>query len=76
MATDELKQAEARITELEFQLAHQQKMVDELNGVLVGHTQQILRMERNILRLEEQIKIVREQRKEAFDPGLEKPPHY
>ncbi len=76
MATDELKQAEARITELEFQLAHQQKMVDELNGVLVGHTQQILRMERTILRLEEQIKIVREQRKEAFDPGLEKPPHY
>ncbi|MCC6509905.1 MAG: SlyX family protein [Pirellulaceae bacterium] len=67
---------EKRLTELEFQFAHQQRLYEQLNQVVVEHTQQILRLERTNLRLEDQIKILREQRKEAFDPGLEKPPHY
>jgi uncharacterized coiled-coil protein SlyX len=65
-----------RITELEFQLAHQQRLCEQLDEVIVEHTQQIMRMERVILRLEDQLKLLREQRKEAFDPGIEKPPHY
>lgn len=65
-----------RVTELEFQLAHQQRLCEQLNEVVIEHTQQLLGMERVILRLEEQLKVLREQRKETFDPGIEKPPHY
>ena len=67
---------ESRVTELEIQLAHQQRICEQLNEVVVEHTQQMMRYERVILRLEEQIKLVREQRKEQFDPREEKPPHY
>ncbi len=67
---------EARITELEIQLAHHQRLCEQLNQVLVDHTQQIMRLERTIVRLEDQIRTIREQRKEIFDPQLEKPPHY
>ncbi|MGN6546086.1 MAG: SlyX family protein [Aureliella sp.] len=73
---DEQQSLAKRITELEFQLAHHQRLCEQLNEVVVGHTQQLLRMERAMARLEEQLKLVREQRKEAFDPGIEKPPHY
>lgn len=65
-----------RITELECQLAHQQRLCEQLDEVVTKHTQQLMRFERVILRLEEQLKTLREQRKETFDPGLEKPPHY
>jgi uncharacterized coiled-coil protein SlyX len=68
--------ADKRISELEFQLAHHQRLSEQLNEVVVAHTQQIMRLERALLRCEDQIKTLREQRKEAFDPGLEKPPHY
>ena len=70
------KNEQERIDELEFQLAHHQRLGEQLNEVVTEHTQQILRMERLILRLEDQIKTVRDQRKEPFDPGIEKPPHY
>ena len=73
---DPHRSVESRITELEIQLAHQQRVCEQLNEVVVEHTQQIMRYERVILRLEEQIKLVREQRKEQFDPREEKPPHY
>ena len=73
---DQEQTSAQRITELEFQLAHHQRLCEQLNEVVVQHTQQFLRMERIILRLEEQLKLLREQRKEAFDPGIEKPPHY
>lgn len=65
-----------RITELEIQLAHQQRICEQLNEVVVEHTQQLMRYERVLIRLEDQIKLVRELRKEAFDPHQEKPPHY
>ena len=65
-----------RVTELEIQLSHQQHLCEQLNQVVTEHTQQILRLERVVLRLEDQIKTLREQRKEAFDPRLDKPPHY
>lgn len=73
---EDLSGAMKRISELEFQLAHQQRLCEQLNEVMIEHTQQIMRLERVILRCEEQVKSLREQRKESFDPGLEKPPHY
>jgi uncharacterized coiled-coil protein SlyX len=65
-----------RVQELEFQLAHQQRLVEQLNEVLVQHTRDLMRLEALARRLEEQVKLARELRKEAFDPGAEKPPHY
>lgn len=65
-----------RVTELEIQLAHQQRICEQLNEVVVDHTQQLMRYERVLLRLEDQMKMLRDQRKEVFDPEQEKPPHY
>lgn len=76
MSNDDLSALRKRISDLEFHVAHQQRLCEQLNEVVVEHTQQLLRAERVIVRLEEQLKLLREQRKEAFDPGLEKPPHY
>ncbi len=73
---EENRSVNARLTELEIQLAHQQRVCEQLNEVVVEHTQQMMRYERILLRLEEQLKLVREQRKEQFDPREEKPPHY
>jgi uncharacterized coiled-coil protein SlyX len=71
------EQAQAsRIEKLEFHLAHQQRLCEQLNEVVVEHTQQLMRYERALFRLEEQVKTLREQRKETVDPGIEKPPHY
>lgn len=67
---------DAQIKDLQFHVAHQQRLLEQLNDVVVQHTQQILRLERAMLRYEEQLKTLREQRKEPFDPNLEKPPHY
>ncbi len=41
-----------RVTELEIQLAHQQRLCEQLNEVVTDHTQQIIRLERIIVRLE------------------------
>lgn len=71
-----LQRLEARVTELEFQLAHQQKLYEELNQVVTDHTQLLLRYQRLVQTLDDQIKVLRERQKEAFDPRAEKPPHY
>jgi SlyX protein len=73
---DDRQQLVDRITELEIQLAHQQRICEQLNEVVVEHTQQMMRYERILIRMEDQVKSLREQRKEAFDPHQEKPPHY
>lgn len=65
-----------RIDELEFQLAHQQRLCEQLNEVVTEHTHQLLRYQRVLVTLEDQLKQVRERHKEAFDPRAEKPPHY
>jgi SlyX protein len=73
---NEPRNLQSRVTELEIQLAHQQRICEQLNEVVTEHTQSMMRYERVILRLEDQIKSLREQRKEQFDPREEKPPHY
>ena len=65
-----------RIEQLEFQLEFQNRLCEQLNEVVVGHTQLLLRYERAMQRLDDQVKTLRDQRKEAFDPHAEKPPHY
>lgn len=73
---EEARTLQSRVTELEIQLAHQQRICEQLNEVVTEHTQSMMRYERVILRLEEHIKLLRDQRKEQFDPREEKPPHY
>ena len=73
---NEPRNLQSRVTELEIQLAHQQRICEQLNEVVTEHTQSMMRYERVILRLEDQMKLLREQRKEQFDPREEKPPHY
>ncbi len=73
---DDPRSLQSRVMELEIQLAHQQRICEQLNEVVTEHTQSMMRYERVLLRLEENIKQLREQRKEQFDPREEKPPHY
>lgn len=73
---DDQLSMQSRITELEIQVAHQQRICEQLNEVVTEHTQSMMRYERVVLRLEDHIKLLREQRKEQFDPREEKPPHY
>lgn len=73
---DSQRSLQSRVTELEIQLAHQQRICEQLNEVVTEHTHSMIRYERVILRLEEHIKQLRDQRKEQFDPREEKPPHY
>ena len=73
---DESRSLQSRVTELEIQLAHQQRICEQLNEVVTEHSQAMMRYERVILRLEDHIKLLRDQRKEQFVPREEKPPHY
>jgi SlyX protein len=73
---EDQRSLQSRVTELEIQLAHQQRICEQLNEVVTEHTHSMMRYERVILRLEEHIKLLRDQRKEQFDPREEKPPHY
>ena len=58
-----------RVTELEIQLAHQQRLCEATQpGRNRTQLSKILRLERVIVRLEDQIKAVRELRKEGFGP--------
>jgi len=73
---DDQRNLQSRVTELEIQLAHQQRICEQLNEIVTEHTHSMMRYERVILRLEEHIKQLRDQRKEQLDPREEKPPHY
>ena len=71
--------AARRITELEFHLAHQQRMCEQLNEVATEQSRRLDRMERTVVRLERQLKELRDQPRqthEASDPLDERPPHY
>lgn len=67
---------EDRLVELESQLAHQQRVCDQLNEVVVDHTKTIMELEYKLSRLEHQFKDLRGQTAELRDPVDEKPPHY
>lgn len=71
-----MKDLNQRLIEVETQLAHQQLICDQLNEVIVEQGKQIMRLERNLLRLENQVKDVQQLSREPRGDANEKPPHY
>lgn len=71
------EQPDQRITELEIRLTYQQKLIDELNGVLTDQTMKLLRLEKKVAELLLQQDQLRSHIREQM-PNLpnEKPPHY
>lgn len=67
---------EERIVALEIQLAHQQRTCEQLNEVVVENTTTIMRMQNQLVRLENLLRDLRQGPPEQRDPVAEKPPHY
>jgi SlyX protein len=65
-----------RLTELEIQLAHVQRLYEQLNEVVTTQATQTDRMERRILQLQNQLKELKSKGESEIDPLDEKPPHY
>ncbi len=66
-----------RLTEVEVQLSHLQRHVEQLDGVITELGRLADRQTRKILTLENQLKELRDKPREAaIDPLDEKPPHY
>jgi len=70
---------EERIDRLEMELAHQQRMTDQLNEVVSTQSLDILRLQRAIEQLVKQLEemgMQTEDDEEPLDLADEKPPHY
>ena len=65
-----------RVTELEIQLAHVQRLYEQLNEVVTEQAMQADRRQRELAQLREQIKQLKQKPTEAVDLQDEKPPHY
>lgn len=63
-------ETEDRFVALETKIAYQEKLLAELNEVLVEHTKKLSELEKRAEAFEEVIRDDREK------PGIEKPPHY
>ena len=70
------KDPEERITELEIQLAHVQRLYEQLNEVVTEQSGRIDLIERRCHQLHTQFKEIKERQEHDFDPLDEKPPHY
>lgn len=67
----------SRITQLEIQLVHLQRHVEQLDGVITDLGRLTDRQSRKITSLENQLRDWREKSQEAgLDSDEEKPPHY
>ena len=62
---------EHRFIQIETKIAYQEKLLFELNEVVLGHTRTVDRLEARVLQLE---RMLREQVGDAI--GHEPPPHY
>lgn len=65
-----------RMTELEIQIVHLQRLYEQLNEVVTSQALEADRMQRRIEQLQTQLKEMKEKPSEAIDPLDEKPPHY
>ena len=77
MSDKQPKTTAARLEELEISVAHQQRLLEQLNEVLVTHSQAMLKLEKTIPKLEAEIKELRQvaaSKTESLPD--EKPPHY
>lgn len=69
--SDEL---EARITDLETQIAHQSRTVEELNDVVIAQAELIDRLQRRLDKLEEEFQELADLASPAHP--VVRPPHY
>ena len=69
----------SRIEKLEIELAHQQRVTEQLNEVVTEQTRQLMRLARSVEQLTKQVVELRK-RPDASEPAPtledEKPPHY
>ena len=65
-----------RLTELEVQLAHVQRLYEQLNEVVTAQAMENDRISRQLIRLQRQLKEMKQPEESSFDPLDEKPPHY
>ncbi len=71
-----MKSLEARLTDLETIISHQQKLIEDLNDVVIDLQKRIDVLPREISRLSDEIRVARELSAEIRRPEDEKPPHY
>ena len=67
---------EDRLTDIETRLAYQEKMIRDLNDVIIEQQQEIDRLHRVCLKLEKQNQALSELAGGGVGPADEKPPHY
>jgi SlyX protein len=72
MGTDSHK----RITELEIQLAHVQRLYEQLNEVVTAQAMEADRMARQMAQLNDHVRQLKAKPLPSVDPLDEKPPHY
>lgn len=67
---------ENRLIDIEMKLAHQEKLVDELNQVLTDQQTRITELEELCRSLAERLRSAGESGAEVGSPDDERPPHY
>jgi len=71
-----MKSLESRVSELEIQLAHMVRLVEQLNEIVTQQTLAEDRQRRVIGKLVDQIEELKQKPTGIHDPFDEKPPHY
>ena len=68
--------SEMRLEKLEFELAHLNRLYDQLNEVVTEQAMRLDSQSRTIRRLTDQLNELKEKPLPMSDPLDEKPPHY
>ena len=68
--------SEIRLEKLEFELAHLNRLYDQLNEVVTEQAMRLDSQSRTIRRLTDQLNDLKENPLPTSDPLDEKPPHY
>ncbi|MFO1034935.1 MAG: SlyX family protein [Hyphomicrobiales bacterium] len=66
-----MSSASSRMDELEIRIAHQDKMISDLNDVITAQWKKIEMLERQLRRLDEEVQAL-----DTGDVPVTKPPHY